>query len=608
MKKGLLFCLFVCFIGFPVQAQELDIEDWPPQTDFSEEIHYWSGGDFLTEKIPAGEGDWVDASLTILTGGDQATSDVTIAGKEAKKAEMIYMNVADELFFVWPDFEEVDVLVQYFANAESKRDDFGFLIGQLGNQVGVGGYSFESVTDEFEWRLFRIDNSEGRLGNQTDSSQSGTEFGGVNGGTLRFERVESVIFRAIAIAPAGTFGDPEDINQARTVEFNPDDYAHMAEWDIHNEVVNGIDLYRDESSDQETLIEDNIGPEDDKRTAARAAFQDGSDDTEDIYMNWEILDEHFGPTSQPSVRYKIVAEYYDDPEHTGALFGPEAYKTTGDQIAFFPEEKRTELSGTGKWMEAEWYVTDVKLFGVNVPTQAAARFHFEAPVYISRMRLGVIRTSGNYEGLDPIPDSYPFDPDPYGIYAELDLDKEITDNLDMGNNGGDQEYFIEEGIGPEGDKRRAVRPALDEGAGANDIYMNFAILNEVFGPSDQPNAVFKVSVDYYDDPALEGEMFGPEVYQTKVFGSLQFNWYPQDQRATIEGTDTWRTATWQIDNMNFTGVNVDPQGAARFWFSDEAAVYISRVRYAVIRPVGEHAGVDRLEDEPLTKVRNWEVY
>lgn len=607
--KRLLVCSMALLV-FQVAgwAQPLDTEQWPPDTDFDQEIHYWSADGFLTDTLPDDVGNFVDPSLIILTGGDQTTEDVTIAGKAAKKANTTYFNVADDLFFVWPDFPVVDVLVQYFANAESKRDDFGFLLGQLGNLHGVGGYSFESVTDEFEWRLFRIDNSGGWLGNLVDESVGGSQYAGVNGGTIRFERVSGVIFRAIAIGPEGTFGDPEIINATREVEFNPDEHEILAEWDINNGVINGMDLYQVDGGDQETVISEDIGPADDKRTAARAAFDDGQDGTEDVYMNWEILDEHFGPTSQPGFRIKAVAEYYDDPDLAGAVFGPEAYKTAGDQISFYPAEDRTTLQGTGKWMEAEWYVPDVKLNGINVLTQATARFHFTDPVYISRLRVGVIRTSGIYEGVDPIPDSYPFDPDPYGIYAELDLDKEITDNLDIGPNSGDQEFFIEEDVGPAGDKRRAVRPALSEGSDPFDRYMNFAIQNEVFGPSSQPNAVFKVAVEYYDDPALEGEVFGPEVYQSNIMGTLGFKWYPEDQRATLEGTDTWRTAAWQINDMNFTGVNVGPQGAARFWFSDNGAIYISRVRYAVIRPVGENAGVDPLEDVPLTDVELWELY
>jgi len=606
---GMVILLIACGMA---SAQEPPApNEWPPNTDFSQEVHYWAADYFLP--IPEGS-EFID-SLMILTGGDQVTEDVEIGGAWAKKATAGYFNVADEFFDYWPDIPVVDVLVQYFANAESKRDRFGFLIGQLTNHTGVfdyegEAYTFESVADRWEWRLFRINNLEGRIGDLFDPSVGGTQYGGVNGGTIRFEGATNLIIRAVAFGPAGVFGEPEEINVAGGgVEFNPDDYAIAAEWDLNNGVVDGLDLYIVNSGDQEVVISENIGPADDKRKAARPAMGDGQDDVEDPYMNWEILDEHFGPSGQPSTRIKVVAEYYDDPELAGTVFGPEAYVTAGGGFAFYPDADRTVLEGTGKWREDVWYITDVKFDGVNIPDgQGAARFHFTGPVYISRLRVGVIRSTGQYEGVDPIPDAYPFDPDPYEIYAELDLNESIENGLHPGPNGGDQEYWIEDGVGPAGDLRTALRPALNEGADFNfDRYINFQLDQDWFGPTDQPNAVFKVAVDYYDDPALAGERFGPEVYQTDVFGQLQFKWYPDEQRLTLEGTGEWRVAAWQIDDMNFTGVNCSP-AAARFWFTDNCAVYISRVRYAVIRPVGQYAGVDMLEDVPLTAVEDWQLH
>lgn len=607
MKRFCFFVIGCLLVTSFVSAQAPDTEQWPPQTDFSQDVHFWSADGFLSAAIPSGEGGLFTESLTILSGGDQKTEDVTIGGEAGKKSVSNFFNVADELFFLLPDYPVIDILVQYFTSAESQRDNMGVQLGQVGNIHSVGGFTFESLTDQWEWRLFRVDNSGEWAGNQINPDQPGSDFGGINGGTIRLQRTQGLIFRAIAFGPEGAFGEPEDINVAETIAFNPDDYPIIAEWDIHNGVIDGLDVYRVDQGDQEIMEAENIGPADDKRTAIRPAFNDGNDDAQDIYVNWEILDEHFGPTEQSSTRIKLVAEYYDDPALAGERFGPEVYVTAGGDLAFYPDNQRTTLQGTGKWLEDVWYVPDVKFDGVNVQGQAAARFWFTAPIHISRLRLGVIRASGQYEGVDPIPDAYPFDPDPYENYAELDLDQGITNGLDMGGNGGDQEYFIDDNIGPDGDKRTAVRPALSEGNNSNDIYMNFAILDEIFGPSDQPNAVFKVVVDYYDDPALAGERFGPEVYQSETFGTLSFHFYPDDQRQTLEGTGEWQTAAWKIDDMNFSGVNVSPQGAARFWFSENCAVYISRVRYGVIRPVGENAGVDPLE-EFQTNVANWVLY
>lgn len=609
MRKIAILFLIALLGSVGAFGQALDIESWPPTTDFNADVHFWSADGFLTAAIPPGEGGLFAETLIILSGGDQNTEDVTIAGRAAKKSVATYFNVADQLYEFLPDWPVIDILVQYFANSESPRDNLGFLMGTLPGKYlhTATGYTFESVTDQFQWRLFRVDNSGMWAGNVYPDSEGGIQYGGVNGGTIRFQQTNGLIFRAVAFGPEGAFGEPEDINVTQVVDFNPDDYPNVAEWDIDRGITNGLDVYRVTEGDQEIVESTDIGPSDDKRKAIRPAFGDGTDGVQDIYVNWEILNEHFGPTSQPGTKVKIVAEYYDDPALAGAVFGPEAYMTAGNALAFYPASKRTVLAGTGKWQEAEWYVSDVKFNGVNVPTQAAARFVFTQPVYLSRLRLGVIRTSGIYQGVDPIPGVYPFDPDPYEIYAELDLHNNVSIGLDVGSNGGDQEYIISSDVGPAGDLRTAIRPALGEGSDPFDRYMNFSILDEHFGPSSQPNAVLKVAVDYYDDPALTGERFGPEVYQSNVFGDLQLKFYPESQRLTIEGTGEWRTAAWIIEDVNFTGVNQGPQAAVRFWFTDNCAVYISRVRYAVIRPVGEYAGVDMLEDVP-TNVNHWSVY
>lgn len=611
MRRNILWIILFLFSATAVSVQAQNIEQWPATTDFTADVHYWSADGFLKKAVPAGKGNLFADTLIILTGGDQVTEDVMIAGKAAKKSINPYFNVADELFDLLPDWPVIDVLVQYFANSESKRFDMGFLLGTLPGKYlhGVGGYTFESVTDQFQWRLFRVDNSGAWAGNVYPDSQGATQYGGVNGGTIRFERTNGLIFRAVAFGPEGAFGEPEDINTTQVVEFNPDQYPIMAEWNLNKGVKNGLDVYRVTGGDQEIVESSDIGPVGDKRKAVRPAWDNGTDADKDLYVNWEILNEYFGPTSQPGVKVKVVAEYFDDPALAGIVFGPEVYVTAGDSLAFFPKEKRTTLEGTGKWLEAEWYVPDVKFKGVNVPTQAAARFAFDGPVYISRLRLGVIRTSGLYSGVDPIPGVYPFDPDPYDIYAELDLNKGIKDGLDVGSSGGDQEYIIENNIGPANDRRTAIRPALDRGSDPFDRYMNFSILEERFGPSSQPNAVLKVAVDYYDAPELAGAQFGPEVYQTSLFGNLTFKQSPRDAWVTLEGTGEWKVVAWIVPDVNFTGVNQGPQAAVRFSFTDNCAVHISRVRYAVIRPIGQYAGVDRLADvESITRVGTWELY
>jgi hypothetical protein len=144
-----------------------------------------------------------------------------------------------------------------------------------------------------------------------------------------------------------------------------------------------------------------------------------------------------------------------------------------------------------------------------------------------------------------------------------------------------------EDAGPANDRRLAVRP--DNPAG----YLNLAILDNVFGPSTQDNARLAICVTYYDDPTLAGATFRPESYQTDRFGQLTVGFASPDIAITLEGTDAWRDAYFEISDMKFYGANQAPQGAARFLLS--APISFTSVRYAVIRPCGPKAGVNLLD-------------
>src|SRR5262249_1276297 len=63
---------------------------------------------------------------------------------------------------------------------------------------------------------------------------------------------------------------------------------------------------------------------------------------------------------------------------------------------------------------------------------------------------------------------------------------------------------------------------------------------------------------------------------------------------TLQGTDRWRDAYFEIPDVKFLGVNQGPQAAARFLVRN-GQVHFSRLRYAVIRPCGPDAGANLLE-------------
>ena len=152
-----------------------------------------------------------------------------------------------------------------------------------------------------------------------------------------------------------------------------------------------------------------------------------------------------------------------------------------------------------------------------------------------------------------------------------------------------------EEAGPVQERRMSVRPAFDDGTpGFPHMYMNFAILDEVFGPSTQPNAHLSLCVTYYDNPELAGATFRPEVYQRDVGALTTFGFTPDDEVITLEGSDQWKEAYFEIPEIKFNGVNQGPQAAARFVLSDK--IHFTRIRYGVLRPCGPFAGINPLED------------
>jgi hypothetical protein len=227
-------------------------------------------------------------------------------------------------------------------------------------------------------------------------------------------------------------------------------------------------------------------------------------------------------------------------------------------------------------------------------------FDAGAAIFVSRVEMAVFRTGDHpLAGQDPIAACYA-DPkictEAYGNYAELDLEEGIENGLAPGTSGGDQE-MIQEEAGPADDRRRAIRPAFNDGSpGFAHQYLNLALVGEPFGPSSQDNAHLAICVTYYDDPNLIGAAFRPEVYQVERGGEVTFGFTSPAIAVSLEGTDAWREAYFEIPEIKFLGVNQGPQAAARFVSSGK--VFFSRVRYTVIRPCGPKAGVNVLEGCP----------
>lgn len=578
---------------------------WPASAQADKAVHFVTvPTDGVPSLAPLSD-TWVEGGMRILAGGDQDLVDISISGFAGKKASSTYFNVADRDYAFWNDYDTIDILMQVYGDGavlsnDGKPRDFNFLIGTLPGpnlRAPSGGrLPVEAKNQRWNWVLFRIGNdffdaANGfrRVGTKHPEAPGGSDFGGVNGGTIRLELVPNLIVRAVAWGEQGAFGEPSDVNQFLPPEgCDPEPETNLASIDLTSGVADHIRILN--SGDQTSKVVEGVGPDTDKRKAAVAL---GS------YLNFAVTDNYLGTSCNEPRTMKVCIDYFDDPALTGVDFGPEAYATDNKgAIGFVPASKREVLKGTGTWIRRSWVIPSVSLFGVNVaPLTAGPRFSFGGPVAISRFALGIFRV-GNHPlaGQDPLADCFS-DPlictDTYGSFIEMDLASGNLNGLAPGDSGGDQVYVLED-AGPADDIRASIRPAFDSVQnGFQNNYLNFKITGQALGPNSQPNARLAICVTYYDDPGLIGKGFRPEVYKSERNGTVGFAFTSGSIARRLEGTGRWRHAYFELPDVNFEGVNQGPQAAARFVLDDK--IHFSRVQYAVIRPCGPNAGVNLLD-------------
>lgn len=591
---------FACGGKAHAQTGPFSPEDWPGSKQAGKRVHYFVSDGGLT----APSDTWQE-SLAVLSGGDQVTEDVAIGGHSGKKVLGSYLNIADDLFEAWAETETIDILVQAYGDgglysAAGQPRNFNFLTGVLPELAApVGGQvPLEARNKKWNWILFRIPNgvrgSDGkRLVGSGPTTGGGAGKGGVNGGTIRFEAVPNLIVRVVAFGEEGAFGSLEDVNRFAPAErCDPEPAANLAGIDIHAGLTNHIEVLN--NGDQQVVAETSVGPAGDRRRAIRPAGP---------FLNFGITEQFLGKACNDARAVKICVEFYDDPAFQGSnvALGPEAYatdETTG--IGVVPADRRHVMQGTGLWIRRSWIVSAVNLRGVNAaPLTAGPRLVSEnGSVAVSSFQIAVLRVGDHpLAGQDPLSGCFE-DPlvctELYGSYAELDLAKDLRDGLDVGTSGGDQNMVTAE-AGPAGDRRLAVRAALDDGTpGFRHQYLNFAILNQALGPNSQPNAHLAICATYFDDPELTGASFRPEAYRTDRNGTETFGFAPASGAVVLEGTGRWREAYFEVPDVKFSGVNQGPQAAARFLSTGK--IFISRIRYAVIRPCGPNAGKNALAE------------
>ena len=596
-----ILCGLILFgFGVPLlDAGPYDPDAWPSVADPSKIVHFVS-----TDNTFAPLSDSWTSSLMLSSGGDQATAAITVGGQTGVKVVGNYLNTADSGFTEWADDETIDILMQVYGddglfNANGQPRNFNFLIGVLPELAAPNGGQIlpEAKNRKWNWVLFRIPNnlrpSDGTrfVGSIPANAQGATQFGGVNGGSIRLEGVPNLVARVMAFGERGAFGEPSDYTQFLPPDgCDPEPETNHAFLDLNASTSDHLEVLS--GGDQTTAILEKAGPAGAQRRAVQAAGN---------YMNFGITEEYLGAACNDPRAVKICVEFYDDPALTGSKFGPEAYATDEKGgIGFVPADRRYTLTGSGTWQRIAWTIPAVSLFGVNVaPLTAGPRLFFEGgQPLISRFDLAILRVAPHpLAGRDPLADCFE-DPnictDAYGSYAEMNLATGELNGLAPGSSGGDQE-MIQAEAGPDDDRRFAIRPARDDGNPAfAHNYLNLAIVNQVLGPSSQPNAHLAICVTYYDDPALAGQSFRPEVYQSDRNGVTTFAFTPGSVAVTLPGSGRWREAYFELPDTKFSGVNQGPQAAARFFVTGK--IFFTRVRYAVIRPCGPMAQVNRLAE------------
>ncbi len=580
--------------------------NWPTSIKPDKKVHFFAAD----ESFGAPNENW-NNSLGLLNDGDQTTIDGMIKGFVSKKAASSFFNITDSAYQEWNAYDRIDILMQVYGDISVLKPGnltlprhIQFLTGTVPTELAVDGgdYSIAAYNQRWNWIAFSITNTlidggpNHKVGFVPDGAQGNTTYGGVNGGTIRLQGpdngVNGMSVHAIAFGEPGAFGAIADINQfdVPDVSCGPVPDENLVGIDIAASVTNHLVVLNDQ--DQTVTAVTDVGPTGDKRNAVLP---------QGTLLNFGITDEFLGKPCHDNATFKVCLDFYDDPAFAGmgVQFGPEAYAIDASgAVAVFPAGQLQTLEGSGKWIRRSWLIPGVNLKGVNTGSLTGGpRFIcVNGQVAVSRCEMAILRTGDHpLAGQDPLADCYS-DPlvcsDVYGNFAELDLARGITDGLDVGTSGGDQ-FMVTEEAGPVGDRRMAVRPSYgDIGTGQ---FLNFAILTNAFGPSTQPNARLAMAVTYYDDPALVGKGFRPQVWKMDSSGTEVFNYLQPKDNIVLQGTDKWRVAYWELPAIKFTGVNQGPQAAARFDL--EGKIFVTRVRYAVIRACGPNMGRNLLESE-----------
>lgn len=607
--SAILGLLLASIAGLQAQTGPFSPNDWPASIDTNSIVDYVIIDPNASFNTPPG---WSGA-LSLANGGDQAYMGITLNGLFGDQATSDNLNIADPNYAVFANVPVIDILMQVYGNsslynADGSGKGVTFLEGQIPsylNGASAGTVPEGANNAVWNWMLFTvanpIDAATGfRFVGDTSITSGGGQNGGVNGGTLRIQGIGAgLAVRAVAVGPQGAFGTSNQVNvftPPATCPVEPP--VNLTYIDFNQKITNYLIVINNPEQGETYEVQNGVGPAGDLRTAIQ---------TTSGLMNFGILSNYLGLPCNTPRTMKLGIEVYDDPNLAGTQIMPAQYATDAQgDLAPFAGLSYT-LTGTGKWLKLAFSIPGVNLVGVGTaPLTGGPTLTFANGGYpfIDRIELGLIRGGTNaLAGQDPEPDYY-MNPmicsTNYGYFAEWDPRNGITNNVTTGSSGGDQPMVVEM-AGPPDDRRLAEAPA----PGTGSVNIQFALLNNVFGPNMQDNANVSIQLTYYDDPNLVGARIGMNAYNSYINGIATIVGgppAPYNARAVLKGTGKWVDASFYLPNVNFIGVNQGPQSVCRITTSravstnlDSGVVFVSRIRYDVVRPCGPYQGIDMLQ-------------
>jgi hypothetical protein len=570
--------------------------------------------------IPAGWNN--NLSLAANSGDETFTTGNTYDGLEGVTFTGAYVNILDPNWQRFATYPVIDVLLEVWGNSDLYNStNYGLPTTWTEGALWQGPYYAHNGTfplgannGQWNWMLLEVTNpvdstvdasayvipGDHIVGDPGNPNQ-GVSGGGVNGGTLRLEGFTAgLTVRAIALGPQGVFGTTNEINRfAVPANCAPEPATNLVYVDFNKGITENLTV-NNNSADEETYQTVNgVGPAGDLRTAIQATSP---------FMEFPILNNALGLPCNENLSMQLCIEFYDDPALAGEQFGPYAYATDpyGD-IGFVPgypnnyNQAFYTLTGTGQWLKVDWFVGPANLAGLNTAPLTGGPVVYwglaGTPPYIDRIELGVVRTGTNaLAGQIPDP-SYNIDPficnstsNMVGYYAEWDPKDGVVNNLTTATG------YNSTVAGPANDQRTVEVPNPAGGSGGA-YYEQFQLMNNPFGPVLQDNSDVAMIVTYYDDPALAGNDLFVNTITTMTDGNLSVvSPSGANITTTLQGTGKWVDAYFEVYNANFSATPTfsgTPNFVCRY--ASSAPIYISRVRYNVIRPCGQYEGVAYLQ-------------